>query len=191
MQQFFKGLKDAQPVALGYKLVGHIEVDQLAITAAKLCKGRFVLVTNQLDAKALPDVKMLPEYKAQSGCETGFKFIKDGSFEVDSIFLKKPERISALMVVMTLCLMVYGYAQFFLRQQLLANNDTIESQTGKPTNKPSMQWVYRMFHGISVQVTNNGQKHALVLNLTDMLRKIINYFGPLAQQFYGMVDLAA
>lgn len=151
-----------------------------------------MLATNQLDTKALPDEKMLPEYKAQSGCETGFKFIKDDAFEVDSIFLKKPERISALMVVMTLCLMVYGYAQFFLRQQLLVNNDTIESQTGKLTNKPSMQWVYRMFHGVSVlKVTHNGITQTVVLNLNDSLRKVINYFGPLAQQFYGIVEAEA
>ncbi len=49
-----------------------------------------------------------------------------------------------------------------------------------------------MFHGVSVlKVINNGLTQTAVLNLTDDLRKIINYFGPLAQQFYGVIDAAA
>ena len=53
-------------------------------------------------------------YKEQSGTEKGFKFIKDNSFEIDSVFLEKPERIDALLMIMVLCLMVYSYVQFFL-----------------------------------------------------------------------------
>ena len=74
---------------------------------------------------------MLSEYKEQSSTESGFKFIKDNSFEVNSIFVKKPERISALIIVMTLCLMVYSFAQYTLRNTLVANDETIQSQTNK------------------------------------------------------------
>jgi len=39
-------------------------------------------------------------------------------FQVDSIFLQKPSRIEALMMVMTLCLMVYSIAQHQLRKAI-------------------------------------------------------------------------
>jgi transposase len=50
--------------------------------------------------------------------ESGFRFLKDPWFMVDSVFLKSPQRISALMVVMTLCLLVYNIAQYNLRLRL-------------------------------------------------------------------------
>ena len=148
---------------------------------------RFILATNQLDKELLSDKDILPTYKEQSGTESGFKFIKDDAFEVDSIFLKKPGRISALLMIMTLCLMVYSYAQYFLRQQLLANEDTITSQSNKETNKPSMKWVYRLFHGIHVLKLNlNNQMQHIVLNLNELLRRIVIYFGELACNIYGV-----
>ena len=53
---------------------------------------------------------------------------QNNSFEIDSVFLKKPERIDALLMIMMLCLIVYSYAQFFLYKELDKNNETILSQ---------------------------------------------------------------
>ena len=35
---------------------------------------------------------LLSTYKEQSGTEKGFKFIKDNSFEIDSVFLKETRK---------------------------------------------------------------------------------------------------
>lgn len=125
--------------------------------------------------------------KEQFHTEYGSKFIKDDTFEASSVFLKKPESISALMMIMTLCLMVYSFAQYKLRMALLANQETVESQTGKGTNKTSMKWIYRLFMGISIiklQLRNKGQK--LVSNLTEDLCRIIKYFGRYTMQIYAI-----
>ena len=173
------------PEKIEFKLNAKLKRNETVITQIKLTKGRFILATNQLDKEALLDKDILPSYKEQSGTESGFKFIKDDAFEVDSIFLKKPGRISALIMMMTLCLMVYSYAQFFLRQQLLMNNATIPSQSNKETNKPTMKWIYRLFHGIHVLKLNNNMQH-IVLNLNDLLRRIIIYFGDFACNIYDV-----
>jgi transposase len=179
--------KGETPGKIEYQLNATLIRNKTAIANTKLAKGRFILATNQLDKEALPDKDVLSTYKEQSGTESGFKFIKDDAFEVDSIFLKKPGRISALLMIMTLCLMVYSYAQYFLRQQLLANNDTIPSQANKETNKPSMKWVYRLFHGIHVLKLNlNNQMQHIVLNLNELLRRIVIYFGDFACNIYGV-----
>jgi transposase len=178
------------PEKIEYQLSATLIRNEISIVSIKLTKGRFILATNQLDKEALPDKDILPTYKEQSGTESGFKFIKDDAFEVDSIFLKKPGRISALLMIMTLCLMVYSYAQYFLRQQLLANDDTIPSQTNKKTSKPSMKWVYRLFHGIHVLTLNlNNQMQHIVLNLNELLRRIIIYFGEFACNIYGITTV--
>ena len=103
---------------VGYKLEGEVTKNSKKIELARRMKGRFILATNQLNTERLPDERILLEYKEQSKTESGFKFIKDNSFEVSSIFLKKPERVAALMMIMTLCLMVYSVAQYRFRESL-------------------------------------------------------------------------
>jgi transposase len=39
--------------------------------------------------------------------ERGFRFLKDPPFLASSLSLKKPERLMALLMVMTGCLLVY------------------------------------------------------------------------------------
>ena len=179
--------KNAQHSIVGYKVVGQLSRDEQKISGLKNTKGRFLLATNQLDREVLPDADVLPEYKGQSKTESGFKFIKNDAFEVSSIFLKKPGRIAALMMVMTLCLMVYAIAQFELRSSLAAAQDTIPNQTKKETANPSMQWVYRLFHGVQViTLTIQEMTQEIVINLKGVHKKIIRYFGPKAMEIYGV-----
>ena len=170
-----------------YQVMAEITPDIGVIEQAKLSKGRFILATNQLDKSELPTLAILPTYKEQSATESGFKFIKDDTFELDSIYLKKPERINALMMVMTLCLMVYSFAEYFLRQSLVAKNETLPLQTGRLSNKPSMKWIYRIFHGVHVLKLRVQDKiERMVLNLNDTLCRIINYFGDVACRVYDI-----
>ena len=50
--------------------------------------------------------------------ERGFRFLKSPDFLVSSFFLKKPERIEALLMVMTLCLLVYAALEYKIRTKL-------------------------------------------------------------------------
>ena len=82
-----------------------------------------MLATNQLNEELLPSPETLTQYKEQSSVESGFKFMKDNAFELDSFFLKTPKRISALMMVMRLCLMVYDFAQYTIRKCIEENDE--------------------------------------------------------------------
>lgn len=172
-----------------YRIFGIVKKDEEKIAIASREKGRFILATNELDPEKLIDCDILPEYKGQSKTESGFKFIKGHAFEVASIFLKKPERIEALMMVMTLCLMVYSFAQHFLRESLKHSDETLPNQLGRPTQKPSMAWVFRLFHGVhllTIQFADKVQK--LVINLTKTTEKVIEFFGEKAKWIYGLCE---
>lgn len=175
------------PVTRGYQIQSMLTEDEQKIEKIRREKGRFILATNQLDQTALPDTAILSEYKAQSKTESGFRFIKDDTFEIDSLFLKKPERITALIMIMTLCLMVYAVAQHQLRETLKATGETIPNQLKKETNHPSMKWVYRLFHGIQVIKLQLGEtSQELVINLNELTRRMVRYFGERAMQIYGL-----
>ena len=75
-------------------------------------------------------------YKAQSGVERGFAFLKDPLFLASSVFVKKVERVMATGFVMVLCLLVYRLAEYRIRQRLEETNITAEKMV-RTAAKPS------------------------------------------------------
>ncbi len=73
--------------------------------------GRFILATNVLDSQVLSPDQMLAEYKAQQNTERGLRFPKDPFFFASAPFLKNPQRIMALMMIMVVSLLVHTLAQ--------------------------------------------------------------------------------
>ena len=175
------------PIVKYYRVGSTLLLDEDKVDQARRTKGRFILATNELDTAKLPDRSLLSVYKEQGKTERGFQFIKDNTFQVDSIFLKKPERICGLMMVMTLCLVVYSFAQHCIREKLMQNNETVLNQVKKPTQKPTMRWISHVLQGIDVvKISTPDSQINTVSKLSAEQRRIISYFGPHAQALYGL-----
>ncbi|NEP06838.1 MAG: IS1634 family transposase [Okeania sp. SIO2G4] len=119
-----------------YRIKGNLVLNSELVNKEKNRAGRFILATNVLEHQFLSDDELLREYKAQQSTERGFRFLKDPMFFADSIFLKNPERVAALAMVMGLCLLVYSLGQRALRQALQAAKKSIPNQVGTPTTTP-------------------------------------------------------
>jgi transposase len=175
---------------VGFSIKAEIEKNEAKITETLNRKGRFILATNELDCSVLSNENLLREYKAQSQVERGFRFIKDPWFMVDSIFLKKNERIEALMVIMTLCLMVYNVGEYRLREQLQKKEETLPNQLGKEIKTPTLRWIFKLMQGISVvRIYTNKVKNIYqeaVSNVNNLTERIIRYFGKYAVEIYGL-----
>lgn len=175
---------------VGYKLNAQAKRNQEAIELLLNRKGRFILATNDLDTLAFSDEQILSEYKSQQDVEQGFRFIKDPWFMVDSIFLKSPKRIEALMMIMTLCLMVYNVGEYRLRTALVENKETLPNQINKPIQNPTLRWIFQIMEGISIVCFYKKNLHEpikkIIANLNELRLKIIRLFGPTAQQIYGI-----
>ncbi|QJB44105.1 IS1634 family transposase [Dolichospermum flos-aquae] len=143
---------------ISYQISATVSQDESKINTELLSAGRFIIATNVLDSKELSNDSMLREYKAQQSCERGFGFLKDPLFFADSIFLKSPERIESLGMIMGLCLLVYTLAQRHIRNALLESKSTIKNQLGKATNRPTLRWIFQCFQCIHL-VTLNQEKH--------------------------------
>ncbi len=103
---------DDEPEIVGYGLKGSISADPERVEAAKRTLGKFIIATNELDPQILSSTQMLENYTDQGvSVERGFRFLKDPLFFADSLFLKKPERIMALMMIMGLALLIYALAE--------------------------------------------------------------------------------
>jgi len=178
---------DAVPKLIGYRVQGELKEDEVEIERVKRRKGRFIVASNDLKEVKVKSNELLKCYKEQSRTESGFKFIKDDSFQVSSIYLENPGRVAALMSVMVLCLMVYNVAQHRLREALKEANETLPNQKGKETDNPSLKWVFFMFLGIQLlYIETDALKQSLVINLSERSRKVIRLFGPKAMRIYGI-----
>lgn len=143
---------------ISYQISATVCQDESKINTELLSAGRFIIATNVLDSQELSDDSMLREYKAQQSCERGFGFLKDPLFFADSIFLKSPERIESMGMIMGLCLLVYTLAQRQIRNALLESKSTIKNQLGKATNSPTLRWIFQCFQCIHL-VTLNQEEH--------------------------------
>jgi transposase len=131
-----------------YSLSLHISSDLAPFYEEKKRDGIFVLATNQLDSKALKIEELLSEYKHQQKVERGFRFLKDPKFHADSIFLKKPERIASLMMIMTLSLLVYSALEYKIRKNLKEKRLTFPNQKGKLISNPTTRWIFQYFYSV-------------------------------------------
>jgi transposase len=160
--------------------------DQEKVRQALEMKGTFILATNEQRSKQLSAQEIIFHYKSQQSVERGFRFLKDPCFLTSSIFLKKESRIIALSMIMCLSLLVYTLAQRRLRRQLKQKAESIPSQTGKPTERPTLKWVFQMFEGVHLlfHQTAEGIKE-VVLNMTCIRYKILQMLGPRYEKMYA------
>jgi transposase len=161
------------PSRMTYHPQASLKLNLAVVAMQQQRAGRFILATNELDCEQLSPQQALEEYKGQQGDERGFRFLKDPLFFASSVFLKSPERIMALGLIMGLCLLVYSLGQRQLRQALQQSNQTLANQLGKGTQRPTLRWVFQCFMAVHY-VVFNGVKQ--IVNLTDDRRRILQFF---------------
>jgi transposase len=172
----------AQPDQIVYHIAGALAsrlTDHQARVDQHSC---FILATNELDEAQLPGPEVLAGYKGQARAERGFRFLKDPQFLASSLYLKKPERIMALLMVMTVCLLVYAALEHRIRTALKEHAATFPDQKGKRIQTPTARWVFHYFVGIHVLfIPGQG---LMVLNLTDEHQHLLQLLGKRYAWFY-------
>jgi transposase len=164
------------PSSVFWFIEASLSYDDKRIEADRLRKGKFVVATNELDQDILSDEKIIEVYKDQNvSVERGFRFLKDPLFYADQLFLKKPERVMALIMIMTLSLLVYSLAERRIRAALKEEGAHIWNQKNKPTDNPTARWVFTIFEDVlllyihspdevTVQAINLRAEHEIVIN---------------------------
>jgi transposase len=173
-----------QPDQLVYQIDGALAsslVTRQALIAQHSC---FILATNELDNTQLPPQEVLAGYKGQGRVERGFRFLKDPQFLASSLYLKKPERIMALLMVMTVCLLVYAALEYRIRKALKDHEATFPDQKGKRIQHPTARWVFHYFVGIHL-LCQAGQ-WPMVLHLTEEHQHLLRLLGKPYMQFYDV-----
>jgi transposase len=170
------------------KLIVHYVVDAKAVRNEEITfdekehQGRFIIASNDLNIDA---EQMLENYKNQSKVERGFRFIKDKSFRVSEVYLKKPQRIEALSMIMVLTLMIYSVAEWKLREKLKETGETVPNQVKKQTQNPTLKWIFVLMRGITeVKIEVDSHVIIKIANLNEVKEKIIRLMGKNCEKYY-------
>lgn len=177
-----KPKKDQKPDKKYYVITGELRMDTAQYKADKEKLGYFILATNECNIDKMSPNDLLAAYKGQSKVERSFRFLKDPNIVGSSLFVQKPERMMAILMIMTLCLLVYSALEYVTRTLLKKNNLTFENQVGKPVQNPSMKWIFECFEGIHLLYVSD--KQCIVLNLKERHRLIINLLGERYSRYY-------
>jgi len=139
-------------------------------------KSCFIIASNQLEEAQLSHEELLDYYTpGQQKVERGFRFLKNPWFMANTLFLKSPKRIMALMMIMTLCLLVYGALECRIRQTLQQHQQTFPTQLGTTSAKPSARWVFQFFAGIHVLLIDSYRE--VILNCNEYHHQLLNLLG--------------
>ena len=164
-----------------YQITGSLELNNQKINELEKRAGRFVLATNRLNKSQFSSDNILTKYKEQQAPERSFGFLKDPLFLADSVFLKSPERIETMAMLMGLCLLVYSLGQRQLRMSLKEAKTGLKNQLGKLTERPTLRWIFQCFQGIHLVILEGIKQ---VVNLTAERRLTLNFLPASCQDYY-------
>lgn len=159
---------NGQPrVAQSYQYIISYSIDEndQAVKSLRIEAGCFVLLANlssDQELKDWPADKLLQLYKEQNGIEKNFGFLKDPMI-VNSLFLKKPERIEVLGMILLIALLIWRLMERSMRQYIEKNNTDITGWENRPTRKPTAFMMTTKFSTILVVKQGKERKLARAL----------------------------
>ena len=174
--------KDQKPEGYKYQLSGRACCCLEKVDMARAQTGVFILATNDCSGE-LSMQALLDTYKSQQSVERGFRFLKSPDFLTSSLFLKKPERIEALLMVMTCSLMIYAALEHRIRTALKEQDQYFPDMKKKPSQNPTARWVFLCFTGI--HEVSMGSAPPMITDIQERQQTIIDVLGKLYRKIYS------
>ena len=151
-----------KPVGYRYQVEAQIAQDIKAIAPLRLSAGCFVLLSNvprTFQGRQWSGSDLLAQYKEQYGIEKNFGFLKDPLI-VNSIFLKKNERIEVLGLVLLISLLIWRLMEKTMRQYISEKKRTITGWDKRQTDRPTSFMMTTKFTNTLVLTVGRQRKLA-------------------------------
>lgn len=141
------------PTITRYVLSWELVLNTDAVDHEKQVAGCFVLLTNiNIEGdNGMDGKKLLLTYRGQYGVESDFGFLKDPLI-VNDLFLKKPQRIDALGMVLVIALIIYRLMERNMRSYLKKTKTELIGWEKRKTDKPTSFMMTTVIVGFMVAV---------------------------------------
>jgi len=160
-----------------YRLKTTVSVETARMARVEEEAGCFVLLTNVPPAGDLAHSArdILTVYKDQHGTEQNYGLLKDPVI-VNSLFLKKPERIEALGLIWLLALLIWRLMERTMRTYVDTTSTPLPGWDKKATERPTSFMMVTKFAG------------GIVLHLGDH-RQLARPLSVVQQQYLMALDV--
>jgi len=151
---------------------------QAKIKEKTLLDGIFLMVSNH-DSEQWPASDLLALHKRQYKVGRAFRTLKS-PLAVSPVLLEKPDRICAMMFVMTLALQLYTLVQREVAQKLLRRDSPLEGLMPNRirTWRPQTDELLAAFDNISlVEIVHNGTSSSHITSLNPVQSEILLLLG--------------
>ena len=90
-------------------------------------------------------------------------------------------------MIMVLCLLIYSYAEWKLRRRLKEVGQSVPNQLKKPTQKPTMRWIFQLFMRVTLIIVTEGQ-HVVSrqIKLSETQDLVLELLGKDCKKYYGL-----
>lgn len=148
-----------------------------------LKESTFMLMSTDLNLTA---EDILRQYKTQSSVEVKFQQFKSVHF-VNSLFVKKIERVEALMYLYLIALQVCSIVEYVVRRGLKCEDDFIIGRGRTKQYRPTFRTIFERFDELGRRVIRLGGKEIRQLgsSVSDDHLKILRYLGLDINSFKG------
>lgn len=161
------------------KISVQVHRNEAAIEEFKLLAGWRIYATN-VPADRMSVNQSTQYYRDEWLVERGFHRFKKGQIPALPLFLRIPERIKGLMLLLTIALQVLTLMEFVSRQELAKNNETISGLVpGNPkmkTPRPTAERLLSQFDNINllIEEKRGNAKAVFVGGLTLLQKRILS-----------------
>jgi len=166
-----------KPKHMEYELNITIEEDPEKTDKLRLEAGCFVLITNvpsRDKEQRWSGPELLRLYKEQDGIEKNFGFLKDPAI-VNGIFLKKPQRIEALGLILLLSLLLWRLIERSLKLYVKETGTPLPGWKKRKTKSPTSFMMTTKF--LSFLVITIGKQRKLAKPFNSTQRHYITALG--------------
>lgn len=142
------------------KMMYGIRIELTETDAAEELKketGCFVLITNVPEKNGYSSYDILRAYKDQYGIEQNFGFLKNTPI-VNSIFLKKAERIEVLAFILLLSLLVWRLIEYNMRRYAQENEKDLPGWKKRRTEKPTTFMLMTRFQYMMILMIDQNRR---------------------------------
>ena len=166
-----------EPVSKDVTVTATLAIDEEKIQRQLKFETLYIVCTNDLQ-RQWTMAELLSIYKRQSVIERNWRCCKDPTMFVDSIYLKKPSRIDALLWLMMIALLVFTATEYKIRNTMQDNNLTIPSLYSKGGEaRPTMERLLQYIGNLNICLAVINDKIIGISNVTAEVLALINALG--------------
>lgn len=174
-----------ETVTVAVQVTGKVSINEEYIKAKTEEEIKFVIATTDTKRKWTM-AELLSTYKRQSTIERMWRLSKDPKICLNSLYLKTPHRIVALMWILSITMLVFAAAEYLMKQAMKKEN--IKLPTPDNRSELKIQTLLRL-----KQYVDNSNINLLfkpdsdsysVTGLTDVFVKILCSMGEPWCQYY-------